>query len=177
MFNLIDQAGQGCKLLSLGNAASVDIALRFAAIASFFPENLNSDYIFKVNLGNVDDVLYFADDRLYKIIKVNQALELNLNEPITANTFSKLLTQTLRMSNEEIETISEWFTTGKYCEYLKVGASSWQKGIIKVGFYIGVVDQQGEFEAMELIEKILSQVSESPLDSIRNSSLDGIHNW
>jgi KGK domain len=149
----ISQAGQDCKLLSPGNPAWLNIALKFTAIARFYSENVSSGSEIKVNIGNANDILSFGDNRLYKIDKVKNILESKLNDRFVALRFVNLLSETLSLSSKDVKASTEWFITGKNCEYLKVGAANWQTGVIKLGFYVGVVNQQGEFERLESSEQ------------------------
>ncbi len=80
-------------------------------------------------------------------------MESKLNDRFVALRFINLLSETLSLSNKDVKASTEWFITGKNCEYLKVGAANWQTGVIKLGFYVGVVNQQGEFEQLESSEQ------------------------
>jgi len=145
----ISKTGQECQLLSPGNPAWLNISLKFAAIARFYTESTSSDNDVKVNIGNGNDIISFGDNRMYIIAKVQQALELKLKDSMIGLRLINALGQTLSISSQDFKARYQWFTTGKDCEYFKVGASGWQKGVIKLGFYVGVVNQNGEFEAMD----------------------------
>ena len=118
---------------------------------------------------------------MFKVSKIKQALEASL-KGATANT----LYESLKSQQVEIDTTiiinhhyykanERWFGEGIDCEILKIGASGWQKGKIRIKTTLEFIPNEPEVE--EVItrneEKTLmrndleiSQL-ESPLDALR----------
>jgi hypothetical protein len=107
-----------------------------------------------------NDVISLKEDCLCKM----KPIKAIFSAIASSNSFASNITQQLTKSVVEF-TSSNLFSTGKNCELLRLGSSSWESLIFGIQFTIDVI------EDAPMVEKtILSGNIDSPLDEIRRIS-------
>jgi len=126
------------------------------------------------NCSNHDVIL--ARDTLFKVDKLKNVVKKLLSKDKLGETISNSLDskeplkdfalQARRDNGEWYSIYQKWFNEGINCEILKLGASSWQKGKIKINLQVSLEFCPDEPEIQQL---------ESPLDDLRQI-LEKSHN-
>ena len=129
---------------------------------------------------NNDDALSFKNN-MFKVSKIKQALQDSLKGAIANALYESLKSQQVEIDTGIIinhhyyKENGRWFGEGIDCEILKIGASDWQKGKVKIKTTLEFilnepevkkVLMQNEEETLMRNELEISQV-DSPLDELR----------
>ncbi|MBD1908400.1 hypothetical protein NDI37_03955 [Funiculus sociatus GB2-A5] len=129
---------------------------------------------------NNDDALSFKNN-MFKVRQIKQALQDSLKGAIANALYESLKSQQVEIDTGIIinhhyyKANERWFVEGIDCEILKIGASGWQKGKVKIKTTLEFIPDepevkevlmQNEEETLMRNELEISQL-DSPLDELR----------
>ncbi|MGL5806097.1 MAG: KGK domain-containing protein [Xenococcaceae cyanobacterium] len=111
-----------------------------------------NDYL---NSCQIDDVLCLKNDKLFKIVKFQEACR-----AVIDGNLPKYLEEGLRPHGIEIigKYPDSWFTNGVCCKILRAGSNGWQEGKLRLKVTLEFCPDEPEVNQPE-----------SPLDDIRQS--------
>jgi hypothetical protein len=109
-----------------------------------------------------NDVISLKEDCLCKI----KPIKAIFNTLASDGTFADSIAQRLTKSIAEFNGY-RLFSTGKPCELLRLGSSNWEPMILSIQFTIDAIEDSPRVE-----RNIVSDEIESPLDEIRNASIE-----
>ncbi len=114
-----------------------------------------------------NDVISLKEDCLCKMKPIREVFSVIASNNIASNSnFASNITLHLAKSVVEF-TKSNLFSNGKKCEFLRLGTSSWEPLIFGIQFTIDAIE-----DAPTVEKTILSGDIDSPLDEIRNASIE-----
>lgn len=114
---------------------------------------------------NDNDVVSFSD-QMYKLGRIKQ-----LFKHAFTSTIPDILVKSLE--EREIKEVSirqansKWFSEGKDCEILRIGANGWQKGKLKLNVSLEFYPDEPEVEETPVSKESELQPPTSPLDDLR----------
>jgi KGK domain len=108
-----------------------------------------NDYL---NNCQIDDVLCFENDKLFKMLKIQEACQSVIIDILSHDLQQGLSSQP---HNIQIEQVS-WFKNGVDCKILRAGSNGWEKGKLKLKVTLEFCPDEPEVNEPE-----------SPLDDIR----------
>ncbi len=129
---------------------------------------------------NNDDALSFKNN-MFKVSQIKQALQDSLKGAIANALYESLKSQQVEIdtgiiiNNHYYKANGRWFGEGIDCEILKIGASGWQKGKVKIKTTLEFIPDepevkevlmQNEEQTLMRNELEISQL-DSPLDELR----------
>jgi hypothetical protein len=123
------------------------------------------------NCGN-DDVISFGS-QMYKLGQVKQAFESAFTGKIADVLIESLESQgingisiyTVPSRGSGYRNNRMWFSEGKDCEILRIGAKGWQKGQVRIRVTLEFYPDEPEVEETQASNEISEP--ESPLDDLR----------
>jgi hypothetical protein len=119
-----------------------------------------------------DDVLAFdSGDFTFKLSKIKQALKSAFRSQVADSLIHSLAS--LGIGGLRIPTgggttaNGNWFSEGKDCEILKIGAKGWQKGKVRLRVSLEFCPDEPDVEKTPTSNQLKISQPESPLDDIR----------
>jgi len=136
------------------------------------------DNLTSSNLGN-EDVLAFGNTNMCKVEAFNRIVDSTIREKLADQLVAELDAKGLRgVRIQEDKRVSEgrtdkkpanwkWFSAGKDCEILKIGAKGWQKGKVKIRISLEFCPEEPEDTETPENNQPETNAPESPLDDLR----------